>query len=133
MKIILEIFSTILGVKMTKFHTFYSIYASKLPIWTKMMILTPKMVENIFEISCILTAAKNHTSYFLGTPFDPHYGTSSKESLMATSIKQHTNNNSNSFENFSSFAKNFISVQNAEMVIFTVQICEKFWPNLFIL
>ena len=37
------------------------------------MILTPKMVENIFEIICIFTAAKNHISNFVDTPFDPDY------------------------------------------------------------
>ena len=32
---------------------------------------THKLVTNIFEIICIFTAAKNHTSKFADTPFDP--------------------------------------------------------------
>ena len=36
-----------------------------------MMILTPKMVENIFGIVFILTAAKNYTSNFADSLFDP--------------------------------------------------------------
>ena len=39
------------------------------------MSLTPKMVENIFGILCILTVAKNNTSNFPDTPFGPYYCT----------------------------------------------------------
>ena len=48
--------------------------------WLKIVILTPKMVEYIFEIISILTSAKNYTSNFSDTPFDPEYCTSSKAS-----------------------------------------------------
>ena len=54
MKIILKIFTTILGVKSANFNTFYSIYASKLPDWNEMVIVTPKMIENI----CVLLSVK---------------------------------------------------------------------------
>ena len=37
----------------------------------KLLILTPKMVENMFETIFILTAAKNYTSNFSDTPL--HY------------------------------------------------------------
>ena len=50
-----------------------------------MVILTPKMVENIFEILCILTAVKNYTSNFTDTPFRHDYIKSSKASLNAPS------------------------------------------------
>ena len=33
----------------------------------------PKMVENIFEIICILTAAINYTNNFPDTTFSPDY------------------------------------------------------------
>ena len=33
----------------------------------------PKMVVNIFEIICIFTAVKNHTSNFADTSFGPDY------------------------------------------------------------
>ena len=36
-----------------------------------MVILTPKMVTNIFGITFIITAAKNHTSNFADSPFGP--------------------------------------------------------------
>ena len=39
----------------------------------KMVILTPKMGETIFEIICILTAVKNRTSNIADTPFGPDY------------------------------------------------------------
>ena len=29
---------------------------------SKLVIFTPKLLKNIFEISCIFTSAKNHTS-----------------------------------------------------------------------
>ena len=45
----------------------------------------PKIVKNIFEIICILNAAKNYTSNFSDTFFGSHYGISSKASLMAPS------------------------------------------------
>ena len=58
----MKIFPTIMGVKNTNFYTFYSIYASKLPIWTKMVILTPKMVNIFFGIIFFLMAVKIYTS-----------------------------------------------------------------------
>ena len=75
------------GVKITHFYTFYSIYASKLTIWTKMVIFTPKMDENIFEIIFILTAAKTHTSNFADSPFGPDYCSSLNVSLTEPSNK----------------------------------------------
>ena len=50
-----------------------------------MVILTPKMIENIFEIICILTAAKKYTSNFSDTPLGPDNCISSKASLSAPS------------------------------------------------
>ena len=44
-----------------------------------------QILTNIFEIICILMAAKNYTSNFPGTPFGPDYCTSSNESLTETS------------------------------------------------
>ena len=44
----------------------------------KIVILTPKMVNSIFEIICIFTAAKIHISNFVDTSFDPDYCTPSK-------------------------------------------------------
>ena len=85
MKIISKIFPTFLGFKITNVYIFYSIYASKLPIWTKMVIFTPIMAENIFEIIFILTAAKNHTSNFADGPFGSDYCSSSNASLTAPS------------------------------------------------
>ena len=38
-----------------------------------MVILTPKMVENIIGIIFILTAVKNYTSNFADSPFGPDY------------------------------------------------------------
>ena len=43
------------------------------------------MVENIFDIICILMAAKKYTSNFSDTSFVPDYRTSSKISLTAPS------------------------------------------------
>ena len=85
MKIISKTFPTFLGFKITNVYIFYSIYASKLPIWTKMVIFTPIMAENIFEIIFILTAAKNHTSNFADGPFGSDYCSSSNASLTAPS------------------------------------------------
>ena len=43
----------------------------------------PQNVQNSSKMICILTATKNYTSDFSGTPFDPDYCTSSKVSLTA--------------------------------------------------
>ena len=51
----------------------------------KLVILTPKIVENICEIICILIAEKKYTSIFPDTPFGPDYCTSSKAFLTAAS------------------------------------------------
>ena len=48
-----------------------------------MVIFTPKMAENIFEIIFILMAAKNHTSNFADRPFGHCYYSSSIASLTA--------------------------------------------------
>ena len=66
MQIISKIFLIIFGVKITNFNIHCQIRAFK-----KIVILTPKMVKNIFEIICILTAAKNYTSNFSETPLGP--------------------------------------------------------------
>ena len=99
MKIILKIFSTILGVKIANFNIFYSIYDSKLPIWTKMVILTPKMVEFLCGIIFILTAVKNYTSNFTDSPFGLNYYSSSNASLISPSnphyYSMYIQNNSN--------------------------------------
>ena len=42
-----------------------------------MVILTPKMVKNYFEIISDLTAVKNHTINFAESPFGPDYCLSS--------------------------------------------------------
>ena len=70
-KVIPQIFPTILGVKNTNFYTFHKMYASKITIWNKMVNLSLKMVKNIFGITVILTASKNHTSNFADSLFGP--------------------------------------------------------------
>ena len=73
------------GTGIANFYTFYSIHAPNLPIWTKMVILTTKMVE-IFGIIFNLTAVKNYASNFADSPFGPDYGSYSNASLTAPSI-----------------------------------------------
>ena len=43
--------------------------------WLKIVLLTLKMVENILEIICIFTAARNQTNNFADTHFGPDYCT----------------------------------------------------------
>ena len=64
----------------------YSIYTSKIPMWTKMVILNHNMVENIFKIIFILTATKKRTCNFADIPFGPVYSSSTNASLTAPSI-----------------------------------------------
>ena len=52
----------------------------------KWMILTPQMIENIFEIIFILTAVKNYTSNYADSPFGPDYCSSSNASITGPSI-----------------------------------------------
>ena len=66
-------FQTILGVKIANLCTFYSIFAFKLPIWSKMVILTSKIVPIFFGIICILMAVKHYTSNFADSDFGPDY------------------------------------------------------------
>ena len=63
----------------------------------------PKIVKNIFEIICILNAAKNYTNNFTETPFDPDYLTSSKASLIAFPISHIFNVFSKNFKLFVHF------------------------------
>ena len=52
-----------------------------------MVILTPKMAKNIFEIIYIFTAAKNYTSNVSDTPFGHDHCTSSNVFLIASSYQ----------------------------------------------
>ena len=65
-------------VKITNFHIIIQYSPLNKHFGLKIVILTPKMVENIFEIISILTAAKNRIGNFVDTPFDPDYCISSK-------------------------------------------------------
>ena len=85
MQIISNIFSTILGVKITVLIKKKSFMEANLIINVKISDFDLKIVKNILEIICILTHEKNYTSNFPVTPFDPKYCTSSKAFLTAPS------------------------------------------------
>ena len=78
MQIISKILLTILVVKITNFHIIIQYSPLNYHLGLKIVILTPKIVENIYEIIRIFTAAKNHISNFADTHFDPDYCTPSK-------------------------------------------------------
>ena len=71
MQIISKIFSTILGVKITVFSQKWSLIGANLITNVKISYFDPKIVKNIFEFICILTAAKNYTINFSETPLGP--------------------------------------------------------------
>ena len=60
----------------------------------------PKIVNNNFEIICILIAAKNYTSSFPGTPFGLDYCTSSNAYLTETSNQIYFQHISKIFQTF---------------------------------
>ena len=70
----------------------------------------PKIVENSFEIICILTAGKNYTSNFSETPLGHAYCTSSKASLTAPSNQAYFHCNFKIFFNFGTFFKKIIFI-----------------------
>ena len=84
---IISIFPTILGSKsMLTFFTQFAPLNKHFGI--KIVILTPKMVENEFENIRIFTAAENYTSNFSHTPFCPDYCSYSNVSLTTTPSNQ---------------------------------------------
>ena len=62
MQMIKKILLAIVGVKVTTFNTFYHFVPLNDRFGQKMVILALKVGNNIFEIICIFTAAKIHTS-----------------------------------------------------------------------
>ena len=80
-----------------------------------MVIFTPKMVKNIFEIIFILTAAKNHTSNFADSPFGPDYCSSLNVSLTATSNQI---NYSMHFQKILFFS--FLNYSNKSSLVFVI-------------
>ena len=96
LQIISQILLTIVGSISLILRPFIKFAPWNDHVWLILVILTPKMVEYIFKIIFILTAAKNYTSNLLDTPFGPDYCTSSNASLTATS-------NSSYFQNILNF------------------------------
>ena len=76
----------------------------------KIVSLTPKMVENIFRIIYILTAAKNYTRNFSDTPLGPDYCTSSKASLTGPSNQPYFQCIFKIFQTFGTFFIIFIFI-----------------------
>ena len=70
--------STVWVVKINNFHITIQYLPVNNNFGLKIVILTPKIVENIFEIISIFMAAINHMSNFLDTPLDPNYCTTTK-------------------------------------------------------
>ena len=76
----------------------------------KMVILAPKMFENIFEFFGILMAVKNYTSNFSDNPVGPNGCTSSKASLTEPSNQPYFQCIIKIFQNFGTFFIIFIFI-----------------------
>ena len=102
--------TNIKNIKITNFCPKWSFWG---PNWIKVLklvILTPKMVKHIFEIICILTAAKNYTSNFSDPPLGPDHCTSSKASLTAPSNQPYFQCIFQIFQSFGTFFIIFIFI-----------------------